>query len=523
MWKGDASGVGLFSNEAILTPQNVNPQQFGRIADLQVDGSVIAQPLFVSQLPVSGRKRDVLIVATEHDSVYAFDATGASADPLWVRHFAVNGVTPAPDSFGGRTTLGGEVGITGTPVIDPATGVMYFVTTQARDGVVEQYLRSIEIKTGEDSGPGAVSIAATYPGDGKGSANGQIAFDPVLQNQRAGLVLVGGNVLVAWGAFSDWGVYHGWLMAYDKSSLKQVAVLNTANQYQETDSASGPADHGGGASLWQGGAPPTLDAAGNIYIVGADGSFNADQGGTNYGDTVLKLKLSGNKFQVMDWFTPSNQACINAADLEIGSGALALLPSAATPQRNTGVTISKEGGLYLLDLDRLGKFNPAGNTQIPQQFMVGDEKCFEGITSDHAEGPDWQRLYGNPAYWNGNLYLAASNAPLRQYSFSDSKLQTAPVAQSANTFGLRGGHAIVTSNGQSGAIAWVYEKTLDGHALLHAYDATNIAKELWNSDMNSGRDGMDTGKSFGVPLAANGRIVAAHHNSVAIYGLLQKP
>ena len=523
MWKGDVSGAGLFSHETVLNPQNVNPEQFGRIADFKVDGSVIAQPLFVSGLQVSGSVHDVVIVATEHDSVYAFDASGASKAPLWERHFAINGITPAPDNFGGRTTLGGEVGITGTPVIDSDTGAMYFVTTQQSNGAVEQYLRAIDVSNGKDFGPGSVQIQATYTGDGQGSQNGQIAFDPAMQNQRAGLVLAGSNVLLAWGAFSDWGVYHGWFMAYDKSKLTQVAVLNTANQYQAIDNADGPADHGGGAAIWQGGAPPTLDSDGDIYVIGADGSFNADQGGTNYGDSVLRLKLAGKRFHVLDWFTPANQACVDQADLEIGSGGLVILPPDATPGQKSGIAVSKEGRLYLLALDRLGKYSPSGDVQIPQQFMIGSQECSPGIGSAFAEGPDWQRLYGNPAYWNGRLYLAASNAPLRQFRFSGQKLLTVPEAQSPTSYGLRGGNVIVTSNGQSGAVLWAYEKNADGHALLHAYDATSVAKELWNSDLSHERDGMDTGEGFAVPVPAKGRIIAVQHNAVCVYGLLARP
>ena len=229
----------------------------------------------------------MIILATEHNSVYALDADNPGAGSLWERHYldATAGMAPLPDNFGGRTTLGGEVGITGTPFIDSATGVMYFVTALSRNGVAEQWLRAIDVHTGNDFGPGSVQIQANVAGDGKGSVGGQIAFDPSIQNQRTGLTKVNNSILVPFGSFSDWGVYHGWLMAFDPATLTMQAVFNSTPQAQAVDVANGPADHGGGGAFWQGGAAPSVDAGGNIYLAAADGSFNADSGGNNHGDT----------------------------------------------------------------------------------------------------------------------------------------------------------------------------------------------------------------------------------------------
>ncbi len=518
-WKGSDSGNGHFAAETRLTLQNVNVTQFGKLVTYNVDGAVLAQPLYHPKLDVPGKGTfDVVFVATEHDSVYAFDASGKVRTPLWERHYVGNGVTTGPDDYGGRTTLGGEVGITGTPVIDPATGVMYFVTMVLRNNVREQYLRAINIKDGTDFGPGSVKIAATVAGDGVGSNGGQIAFDAGIQNQRAGLKLINGQVLIAWGSFSDWGVYHGWLMTYDAATLQQRAVYTPTPDHQADDDAFGPADHGGGASVWQAGASPTIDAAGNIYVVTADGSFNADTGGRNYGDTVLKLTLNGNTFAVADWFTPANQACVNEADLEIGSGGLVLLPADATPGRKTAITINKEGRLYVLNADNLGK-HTANDAQIPQQFMVGNNTCFAGMGVGFAEGPDWERLYGNPAYFNGHLYVAPANGTLRQYAFNNGILNTTPIAQSPAATGMRGGNVVISSSNGQNAIVWMYEKSAAGRGVLHAYDAANISKELWNSNMNT-RDQMTTGHGFGTPIVADGRVIAPFGKAIAIYGLL---
>jgi len=521
MWKGDPSTKGLYANETTLTPQNVNPTQFGKRVAYNVDGLIFAQPLYVPNLDMGSQGvHNVVIVATEHDSVYAFDADTQGSAPLWHRNYLdpANGITTPPDNFGGRTALGGEIGITGTPVIDPATGAMYFVTTIQRNGQTEQWLRAVDIRTGQDFGPGSVKIEASVPGDGVGSSNGQIAFDPSIHNQRAGLILVNGAVVIGWGSFSDFGAYHGWLMAYDAATLRQVAVFNPTTQFQAEDTASGPADHGGGGSFWHGGAAPAIDSAGIIYVVAADGSFNADRGGQNYGNTVLKLRLENGRFQIVDWFAPSNQACVNPADLEIGSGGIALLPSEAGSGRSLGATVNKEGRLYLLDLNNLGKLNPS-DAQIPQQFLVGDKACFPGMGDSRAEGTDWNRLYGNPAYWNGNLYLAPANGTVRQYKFQNGVLNTTPFAQSATITWLRGGNPVVSSNGNQNGILWTYIKNADV-AELRAYDANDISRELWNTRMNPSRDGMGVGVGFGTPVVANGKVITTFENWVVIYGLL---
>lgn len=524
MWKGDSSESGLYGTEATLTPANVNVNQFGRIGSFQADGILMAQPLFVSALDMGdGSTHDVVIIATEHDSVYAIDAENPAGGTLWERHYvdSASGVTTMADSFGGRTTLGGEVGITGTPYIDATSGVLYFVTTLARNGTPEQWLRAVDIRTGQDYGPGSVQIQASVPGDGKGSVNGQIAFDPSNQNQRPGLTEVGGAVIIAWGSFSDWGVYHGWLMAYDPVTLKQLAVFNPTTQFQSTDTASGPSDYGGGGAFWQAGAAPAVDADGNLFINAADGSFNAGQGGNNYGDTMLKLKLNGSSFQIVDWFTPSDAACIDLHDLELGSGGVALLPTDFTNGIKLALAYSKEGRLFLVNRDTMGKFNAGGDNQIPQEFMVGQYTCSDAVTGDVAEGPTWNRLYGTASYWNGYVYAGASNQALMQYQFQNGLLNPTPIDSSPTAYGLRGANTVVSANGNQNGIVWAYEKSVTGQGILHAYDATSVSHELWNSNMNGSRDGMLTGIGFATPVVAAGRVLAASDNSLEIFGLVK--
>src|SRR6266702_2362525 len=239
-WKSDHSGTGNYGSETKLTPANVNPTQFGKLGDFTVDGNVLAQPIYIPNLTMADQSvHNVVIVATEHNSVYAFDADKPGTASLWERHYNVNGATSAPDNYGGRTTVGGEIGITGTPVIDTSTMTVYFVTMQEVNAGLHQYLRAVSVKNGVDFAPGTVEITASVPGDGVGSSNGMIAFNPGIQNQRPGLVLTAGKVIISWGSFSDWGVYHGWVMAYDAATLTQNAVFNTAPQYQAVDAASG--------------------------------------------------------------------------------------------------------------------------------------------------------------------------------------------------------------------------------------------------------------------------------------------
>ncbi len=515
-WKGSESGNALYS-AGTLTPQSVNSSGFGQLARYHVGGDIQAQPLYVSNLDMgSAGVHNVVIVATEHDDIAAFDGDGKVPQALWSRSYLGPGITIGTAIFGGRTSLGPEVGITGTPVIDPATGAMYFVTLIVENGSIEQWLRAVDVRTGMDFGPGSVKVQAIVPGDGPGSKNGQISFDPSVQNQRTGLALAGEQVLIAWGSFSDMGIYRGWVMAYDAKTLKRTAVFSPATQYQAQDAANGAADHGGGGAFWAAGAAPSIDSAGNIYVIAADGSFNANAGGQNYGDSVLKLKLSNGSFQLVDYYTPANYACLDTADLEIGSGGLLLLPSGAGAGQPLAITGSKEGRLYLLNTSNLGKFDSA-DAQIPQQFLVGNKACQPGQGAAGADDPGWERLYGNATYWNGSVYLAPSNTDLRQYRFSGGILSTTPASRSVTTFLNRGANTVVSANGSADAIVWAETKDAKSAMGLHAYDANNVSHELWNNYM--GTNVLYPGVRFATPVVVDNKVIAAGKNDVFIYGL----
>ncbi|MEO6830512.1 MAG: hypothetical protein ABI164_11940, partial [Acidobacteriaceae bacterium] len=527
-WKGGTKGLGNYSQETTLTTGNVNSNQFGKVRDLVTDGQLLPQVVYVRSVDLgAGGIHDLLLVTNEHDSVYAYDGQGTSTTPLWHRNFvvsanagnancpgAVDCVTTQADNHGGRSNFGGEIGITGTPVVDPQTGILYVVAATQQNGVVTDTLHALDIRTGNDVNGGSAVISATYPGTGEGQVNGQIPFAPAQQNQRPGLTISNGVLYVAFGSFSDWPPYHGWLFAYDLKTLQQLGVFNSSPTYRNDY------DHGSAAAFWNGGASPSFEDDGSFYIVAADGSTDVENGGIDYGDAVLHMSFTNGQFKVLDWFVPFNRDCIDFADLEMGSGGFALLPAEVGGGRNLGVALTKEGRLYLLDRANLGHFN-ATTDQVVQQFMVGDDTCDASSTEADAEGTDWNRLYGNASYWNGNLYMAASNAPVHQYSINNGAINSQPVAVSPSATGVRGGNTVVSSNGTNNGIVWEYEKTSNGLAILHALNATNISNELWNSQMNASRDGLVTGgEGFQVPVVIDGKVIVTSGDNVAVYSLL---
>ena len=527
-WKGGTQGDGSFNQETTLTPANVNPTQFGEVRKLAADGDLAAQPLYVRNVDLGGTNgvHDLLLVATENDSVYAFDGAGTSATPLWQRNFVAdaNGgntnctastcVTPQADT---QNVFGGEVGITGTPVVDPQTGILYVVAATQQNGVATDTLHAIDIRTGNDAAVGSAVISATVPGTGDDSVNGQITFSAINQLQRPGLVLSNGVLYLAFGSFDDTLPYHGWLLAYDPTTLNQLGAFVSTPQYIP--------DYykGGGGSFWAGGASPTFDTDGSFYVVAANGSVNEDTGGSDYAESVLHMSFANGQFNVLDWFSPFNRACLDRTDLEVGSGGVALLPPAEVGGGlSLAVVISKEGRLYLLNRANLGKFNSTAD-QVVQEFMVGADTCNSSTTGAASDGTGWQRLYGNVSYWNGNLYMAASNAPLEQFSIGNintDPINTTPVVAGSSTY-VRGGNTVVSSNGNTNGIVWMYEKTSNGDAILHAYDAMNIGTELWNSQMNATRDALNTGgEAFQFPIVIDGKVFATSGQDLNEYALL---
>jgi hypothetical protein len=510
-YKYDNTRVGTNSNEFFLKPANVTTSSFGKLANAQVDGAIFAQPLYVPKVPIPGKgMRNVLIVCTEHDSVYAFDADDLST-LLWQISFIdpANGITPIPASavnpVGGRTALGDEVGITSTPVVDPKSLTLYVsAMTWEQNTTAVHRLHALDVVTGTERAGSPVMETATVPGNGDGNVGGQLTFDSMRHNQRAGLLLENGVVYLAWGSFSDNPIYHGWIMGYDATTLKQVAAM-----------AIDPDDSDGG--IWQAGGAPAVDSQGNIYVLTGNGTFNADTGGTGYGESALKLRQGSDNLKIVDYFTPYNQACLEQYDLDLGSSGAVVLPDGSgTPEHpNLLVAGGKEGRLYLLDRDKMGHYSAGQDIQIPSWFLLSPN-CDEGI--DDPNDATTPRIYSQPTYYKGRMYVATSNGDLKVFALFNATLTK--IDESNNQFGPRSPIPVVSSNGDQNGIVWLIERNDDiGLGTLRAYDAEHVSNEIWNSNKVESDALPNFIDHFMVPVVANGNVYVPTRNAITVFGL----
>ncbi len=399
-------GIGRTSateNEITLTPRNVNANQFGKLGAFAVDGPIYAQPLYLPAVKTAAKSvHDVVFVATEHDSVYAFDAqaTGA-APPLWHVNFTSKNVIPVPADDLECPLISPEVGITSTPVIDIPSGTLYVLArTKEHKGalgdIYVQKLHALAITSGAEKFGGPVSIHAWVRGRGVGNSHGAILFDPKRQNPRASLLLSHGHVYLSWASSCDAGPYHGWIMAYDAHTLKQTAVLNT----------SPDANDGG---IWQSDTGPAADDAGNIFVATGNGKFDAASGGRDYGNSVLRLLPDGKGgFGIKDYFTPFNQSELDNVDADVGSGGPVLLPDQPGAHPHMMLAGGKGGTLYLLDRDHLGGFHAGSDANALQTIS------FPKLS-----------LFGAPAFWAGHVYVIPGNDVLRDFALNDGQLTLA--------------------------------------------------------------------------------------------------
>ena len=493
----DNSRAGTNVNEIVLGKSNVNPSVFGKLFSYPVDGYVYGQPLYIGNLPIAGKgTHNVVFVASEHDSVYAFDAdsnTGTNSGPLWSVSFlnAAAGVTSVPYGDTGCGQIEPEIGITSTPVIDPVSGTMYVVAmTKEVSGSAASYvqrLHALDVSSGAEKPGSPVAIQATYPGTGEGGT--VLSFDAKNYKQRPGLLLLNGTVYTAWSSHCDSGMYHGWIIAYDAQSLKQVAVYNQS-------------PNGNMGSFWAGGAAPAADSSGNIYVVSGNGTFDIPSAGKqqDLGESYIKLSTAGG-LSVADYFTPYNYASLNSADLDTGSAGVVLMGdeagSSSHPHLMAGA--GKEGRIYLLDRDSLGKLNSGSDSQIVQSLP-------------NAIGG----MYGNPAYFNQVLYFCGSGDNLKAFSVVNAQISLSPTSQSAVKFGFPGCVPAISANGSSNTIVWA----IDPGGVLRAYDAANLGNELYDSSKNAARDSLGSAVKYSAPIVANGKVYAATQNSLVVYGLL---
>jgi uncharacterized protein (TIGR03437 family) len=479
-YHNDLARTGENHIETLLTPASVSSGQFGRLFTYAVDGEVYAQPLYLPGVVIPGQGiHNVVFVVTEHDSVYAFDADNYLAAPLWHVSFLdpAAGVTAASAADLECASISPEIGITGTPVIDPVTGTLYVVAmTEPTPDNYSHQLHALDVTSGAEKPGSPVEIQASVPGQGDGSTT--VEFKPWLYKQRAGLLLLNGVVYTAWSSHCDNGNYHGWILGYDARTLQQAAVYtDTPNWYA--------------GSFWQGGAAPAADANANIYAVSANGTFDLNLGGSDLGESVIKLSTA-KSLSVADYFTPYNADELSEKDIDLGSSGALLLPDEAGSSAHPHLLVSgsKSGSVYLLDRDNLGHFQPEGNDQIVQS-LVG------------AVGP----LFGIPVYFHNTVYFSAANDQVKAFSLQGGLLSVLPVSASSATFSAPGSVPSISANGAANGILW----TIDSTAHLTAYDAADLSNQLYQGSVGSF-------VKFSTPTIANGRVYVGTRNSLDVFG-----
>jgi len=492
-WHNDVARTGQNLGESMLTPANVNTKTFGKLFVIAVDGKVDAEPLYVHGLQMPNRgTRNVLFVATEHDSVYAFDAD--SGQEFWHVRLLGRGETTSDDRNCSQITP--EIGITATPVIDRQQGPhgsLYTVAmTKDAQGHYRHRLHALDLQSGAEQPGGPMEIAATYPD--------APAFDPKQYAERAALLLVNRTLYLTWTSHCDIGRYNGWVMAYDASTLKQRSVLNLTPNGDE-------------GAIWQSGAGPAADSQANVYVMLANGDFDTTLNArgfpakSDFGNSFIKINEIKGRLQVADYFTMFDVQTENDNDGDLGSGGPLVLPDmldAGGKVRHLVVGAGKDLNIYLLDREAMGKFSAKQNSiyqELPKAFKHSFARPI-------------------PAYFNGSLYYASTEDPLRQYRFRNARLLPEPASQTSIKFIYPGASPSISADGTRNGIVWVLENK--DPAVLHAYDANDLSRELYNSDQSwFGRDRFGSGNKFITPMIANGKVYVGTRNGVGVFGLLR--
>ncbi len=492
----DNARTGQNLNESILTTANVNMSTFGKLFTVPVDGKVDAEPLYAGNVGIpGGTAHNLLIVATEHGSVYAFDADNGSQ--IWHASMLQSGETPSDDHGCGQVTP--EIGVTATPVIDRnagPNGTVYVVAMSKKGaGQYFQRIHALNLATGVETSGGPKDIQASFPGNGDNSSGGMVVFDPGQYKERPGLLLMNGVVYTAWSSHCDIRPYTGWIMGHDQNTLAQVSVLNLT-------------PNGNDGAFWNSGAGPAADAGGNIFVLEGNGSFDTtmNAGGFpsqgNFGNSFLKISTNGS-LAVSDYFAPFNVVAENAIDQDLGSGGTLVLPDQVDASARTihlAVGAGKDGNIYLVNRDSMGKFNPANNTAY--QAIAGA-----------LGGP----VFSMPAYFNGTIYYGPVGNPIKAFRLSNALLPPTPSSLTPSPFPYPGTTPSISANGPNNGIVWAAEN--NGVAVLHAYDATNLSNELYNSNQAGGRDQFGPSNKFITPMITHGKVYVGTTNSVAVFGL----
>jgi hypothetical protein len=474
-YHNDLSRDGVNGKEYALNTSTVKAATFGKRFACAIDAAAYAQPLWVANVNIGGGTHNVVVAATQHDTVYAFDADASPCQTYWSQSLLGGGETWVTSGDVNTSDIKPDIGIVGTPVIDPNTNTIYVVSKSKNGGTFHQRLHALNLSDGSERLGGPQEIAFTWNG---------ITFDPLRQNQRAGLALVNGVVYVAYASHGDNPVYYGWVVGYNASNLSQLSVFND-------DPSSG---FGG---IWMSGGAPAADSSGNLYVITGNGDFD---GNTQFGDSFLRLSTGGG-INVTGFFSPNNQASLSSGDLDLGAGGAAILVDQSTAPNHLVIGGGKEGAMYLLNRDNLGgnSSNDGGAVQI---FSVGN------------------RIFATPAFWQNTLYIGPISDHVKSYTLNGAgRFNTSPASQSPSSFRFPGATPSISAQGSSNGIVWAIEN--GGTAILHAYDATNLGSELWNS-ANNDADRAGGGVKFTVPTVANGKVYVGTASEISVYGLSPK-
>jgi hypothetical protein len=531
-YHNDTARSGLNTNETILTTSNVNSNQFGKRVTYPVDGQMYAQPLFLPNVSINGSTHNIVFVATEHDSVYAFDADQTTTiAPLWKTSFLNSTTTtvPSSDLFRryGIEDLSPEIGITSTPVIDPATDTLYVVAMTKENGSQYVYrLHALDVKTGLEKPGSPITIQGSVTGTGYDNSGNKISFNASMENQRAALLLSKGVVYISWASFGDTDPYHGWLIGYTYNGTAFQQMVT--NVYNDT-----PNGQEGG--IWMSGSGPAVDKDGNLYLMTGNGTYDLDTGGGDAGDSFIKLSTK-NGLKLSDYFTPFNQSCLAAYDYDLGSGGVLLLPD----QTNTAyphllIGGGKEGRIYVINRDSMGHYtnDPKLACGTPEADQTTIDKVLQELPASTAGSQ-----YTAPGYWASTsgqwVYISGIDDTLKAFQLNNDTLSLTPTSKTPESFEFPGATPSISSNGNSSGtgIVWIISPpanclydgcTPQGPGVLRAYDAANLSNELYNSTQNSSRDQLDSYVKFSVPTVANGKVFVGTSTGLSIYGLIASP
>jgi hypothetical protein len=493
----DNGRSGMNLNEVTLTPTNVNSTQFGKKGEFTVDGKVDAQPLYLSQVTIGGQKKNVLYVATEHGSIYAFDAdsvNGNTSTFLWKVTTLGSGETTSDNR--GCSQVSPEIGITATPVIDRTRNAIYVVAmSKNASGTYFQRLHALNLSTGAELFGGPTTISATYPGTGANSSGGNVIFDPKQYKERPGLLQINGTIYTTWSSHCDISPYTSWVMAFNADTLAQTSVLNLV-------------PNGSDGGIWMSGAAPAADAAGNMFFLVGNGTFDPTLNAQGFpankdcGNCFVKLS-TGSGLALADYFTPHNTVSESNADQDLGSEGAIVLPDVKDAGGNTkhlSVGAGKDSIIYIVDRDAMGKFNASTN------------QIYQEISSQLGGG-----VFSMPAFFNNTVYYGAVGDALKAFPVTNAKLALTPSSQSTHNFGYPGTTPSVSANGTTNGIVWAIENS---GAVLYAYDATDLTKELYNSNQAANNRDHFSGNKFIMPMVVNGKVYVGTQTSVAVFGLL---